>query len=167
MPKYSVVKTETATVIATDETQAKEIANIEFNNYPDATYEVEQLTPAVNASLHEIRTYLISFGIYAVDVMTDDPHGFPDRMHIGLHKVEQTRHARDTYGVIDLVPCHKYVLIGNSSDNQNWDGTGWELLTCELEQVASFKNIDSLTLAGMIAYNIGRADFDLESRGHN
>lgn len=164
MPLYEVIKKENKMIWADSEEEAEELAESNDEEWENTEFEFENHTPEVHASLHEVRTYLQSFGINPVDVLTDDPHGFPDRLEIGLHKVKQTRNEPDTYGVLDLVPCHTYVLIGNTSDGEHWDGTGWELLTCELEEVASFGNVDSEVLAGRIAYNLGRADFDRESR---
>lgn len=157
MPKYSVTKTETAEVWANNESHAEELANEQFADAPDANYEVTRLTPEVNASLHEVKHWLESFGIVPVDVLTNDPHGYPDSLSIGVHK------ATNYEG--NLVPCARFNLFGKTDDGENWNGEGWELQTCECEQVAEFTNLDSMALAGALAYQIGRAMFDLESRG--
>lgn len=259
MPKYRVVKTETATVCASNETEAQEIANIEFQNHPDADYEIEKetpehrlneiaealkgfgvsaylddyrnnlheflrvsatcehpddeeenqyfiqcsldddeefdgktyaltrdgyevaeypadihplalaymfkkamladieaRTPKLQANLTEVAEHLNAWGIEAT-VLTNDSHGFPDSLSIGKHEVLDYKN--------DMVECEKYRLFGNSSDGETWDGSGWSLETCEQEEVALFDNLDSLTLAGRIAYQIGRAEFDMETRG--
>jgi hypothetical protein len=158
MPKYQVTKTETAEVWANDEAHAETVANEEFGELPNATYEVTRLTPVVLATLHSVSVYLEGMGFEGVSI--ESPHFTSlKQIHIGIHKVKN--HEGNE------VPCSQYYLFGNSEDGENWDGTGWQLLTCELEEVASFGNLSSFELAGRIAYNIGRADFDLESRGEN
>ena len=156
MPKYSVTKTETREVWANDEKHAEEVANEVFGELPDATYEVIALTPEVNASLNEVKHWLEAFGITPADVITPHHIDIP-RLDIGVHKMENWQG--------DEVPCARFELYGNSSDGSNWDGTGWHLTTCEGEEVAQFTNLDSMALAGSLAYQIGRAMFDLESRG--
>ena len=157
MPQYKITRTETVTVWGNDEEHATEVAIAEMQDCPNGDYEIKQLTPKVNASLHEVAVLLESFGIKPVEVFENDAHGYPPRLSIGLHKVENYKG--------DLVPCEILILIGNTSDGENWDGTGWQLLTCELEEVAEFPNLDSANLAGAMAYQIGRAFFDLESHG--
>lgn len=156
MPKYEVTRTETVTVWGNDEEHATEVAIAEMQDCPNGDYEVKQLTPQVNASLHEVKHWLESFGIVPVDVETPHHISIP-RLNIGLHKHEDYRG--------ELVPCSLFELYGNSNDGENWDGTGWHLTTCEAEEVATFTNLDSMALAGSLAYQIGRAMFDLESRG--
>ena len=157
MPKYQVTKTESVEVWADDEKHAEEVANGEMYENPNATYEVERLTPEVLANLDALKVYLEAMGLYAVSV--EQPHHTPMKyLSIGLHKVE------DYKG--DIVPCAKYYLYGHTDDGTFWNGTGWGLETCEGEEVAQFENVDTLKLAGLITYNIGRADFDLESRGN-
>jgi hypothetical protein len=156
MPKYSVTKTETAEVWANDEAHAETVANEEFGELPNATYEVTRLTPVVLAELNAVSLYLEAMGFEGLWI--ESPHFTSlKQLHIGIHQVENYEGNQ--------ISCPSYYLFGNSSDGENWDGTGWQLLTCELEEVASLGNLNSLELAGRIAYNIGRADFDLESRG--
>ena len=156
MPKYEVTRTETVTVWGNNEEHATEVAIAEMQECPNGDYEVTQLTPEVNASLNEVKHWLEAFGITPVDVLTPHHIDLPF-FSIGLHKVENWQG--------DIVPCALFNLYGNSSDGSNWDGTGWHLTTCEGEEVAQFTNLDSMALAGSLAYQIGRAMFDLESRG--
>ena len=155
MPKYSVVKTETATIWASNETEAETKANEFFSDYPDATYETERLTPEILASLDSVKVYLEAMGFHALSIVT--PHHIDlQHLDIGTHQVE------DMFG--KMVPCSRFTLFGQTDDGETWSGEGWFLETCDGEMVAEFENLDSLKLAGRIAYSIGRADFDLESR---
>ena len=158
MQKYEVTRTETVTVIARNEEHAEEVAIEEMQEHPNGDYEIKRLAPAVLASLHEVSVYLEGMGFHALYVGT--PHHIDlQYLDIGTHQVE------DMFGKI--VPCSRFTLYGHSDDGSTWSGEGWFLETCEDEEIATFKNLNSLELAGRIAYQIGRADFDLERRGQN
>jgi hypothetical protein len=158
MQKFEVTRTETVTVIARNEEHAEEVAIEEMQENPNGDYEIKRLAPAVLASLHEVRVYLEGMGFHALYIKT--PHHIDlQHLDIGTHQVE------DMFG--KMVPCSRFTLYGQTNDGATWNGEGWFLQTCEGEEVAEFENLNSLELAGRIAYQIGRADFDLESRGRN
>lgn len=157
MPKYEITRTETVTVWGNDEEHATEVAIAEMQECPNGDYEVKQLTPQVNANLTVVKILLESFGITPVDVVTPHHLNIP-RLDIGIHKIKNYEG--------NLVPCTRFSLYGvTGDDGENWNGEGWFLETCEGEEIASFTNLDSFDLAGSLAYQIGRAMFDLESRG--
>jgi len=109
----------------------------------------------VNADLQTVADYLATFGVTPAVVETPHYIAIP-RLDIGLHDVENYDG--------ETVPCSRYSLFGMTDDGNTWNGKGWFLETCDGDSVAEFPNLDSLKLAGQIAYNIGRADFDLEAR---
>lgn len=58
----------------------------------------------------------------------------------------------------------KYDLYQNLTDAETIAGTGYYLMTDEMEEVANeIPNDTADKVAGIVAYNLGRADFDLES----
>ena len=58
----------------------------------------------------------------------------------------------------------KYDLYQNLTDAETIAGTGYYLMTDDMEEVANeIPNDTADKVAGIVAYNLGRADFDLES----
>jgi hypothetical protein len=58
----------------------------------------------------------------------------------------------------------QYTLYQNLTDEETVAGTGYYLMTDEMESVAeNIPNANAEKVAGIVAYNLGRADFDQEA----
>ena len=150
MPKYQVTKTESVEVWADDEKHAEEVANGEMHENPNATYEVERLTPEMISSMEEVADMLSRMG-YLTSVESQAWRGMPSWLAIG-----DTHHNTARFAL--------YYNLNETGSEISGTGYYLSLADDESQIVAEIGNHTAPRIVGEILYNMGRADFDMEAR---
>jgi hypothetical protein len=124
MPMYLVTKTETVTVHAWDEEEAVSKANDEFNELPDATYQVVQVTPQ-----HRLREIEAELRRQGVAVYYDD---FRNNVHDFLRVSLKAMHPDDA-DMLDV-----YFLQCALDENEEFNGLQYELFNVDYNELGSY-----------------------------
>jgi hypothetical protein len=128
MPMYRVTKTETVQVWARDERRAELRANEEFQDAPNASYEITRLTPLPN-----LNRILASLEEHGLSVYLDD---YRNNIHDFIRL--------DTKSVTEE---WRYMLVCSLNDEEEYDGTGYALMTAEAVDIAQFPHLDPDSLS--------------------